>query len=88
MNYILSTPRKTNKSLENHGDVFVPFGMKGRKNISDYLTDRKYSLLQKEKQWVLCCGEQIAWLVGERIDNRFSVNENTRKVVIIRVDYD
>ena len=71
-----------------HGDVFVPFGMKGRKNISDYLTDRKYSLLQKEKQWVLCCGEQIAWLVGERIDNRFSVNENTRKVVIIRVDYD
>lgn len=70
-----------------HGDIFVPFGMKGRKKVSDYLTDRKYSLLQKEKQWVLCCGEQIAWLVGERIDNQFRVNENTQKVVIIRVDY-
>ncbi len=69
-----------------HGDVFVPFGMKGKKKVSDYLTDRKYSLLQKEQQWVLCCGEQIVWLVGERIDNRFRVDENTRKIVIIRID--
>lgn len=69
--------------LWQHGDVFVPFGMTGKKKVSDYLTDRKFSLLQKEQQWVLCCGTQIAWLVGERIDNRFRIDENTREIVII-----
>lgn len=66
------------------GDSFVPFGMKGRKKVSDYLTDRKFSILQKERQWVLCCGKDIIWLVGERTDNRFRINENTRKVRLIK----
>ena len=37
------------------GDCFQPFGMKGRKLVSDYMTDRKFSRLQKDAQWVLCC---------------------------------
>ena len=71
--------------LWQRGDSFCPFGMKGRKKVSDYLTDRKFSLLQKERQWVLCSGEDIAWLVGERSDNRFRVDEQTRRVTIIRI---
>lgn len=58
------------------GDTFIPFGMKGRKKVSDYLTDRKFSISQKERQWVLCCGERIAWLIGERTDNRLSYRRN------------
>ena len=65
------------------GDSFVPFGMKGRKKVSDYLTDRKFSLLRKERQWVLCCGDDIIWLVGERADNRFRIDEKTRKVLVV-----
>lgn len=65
------------------GDVFVPFGMKGKKKISDYLTDRKYSLFRKRCQWVLCCGGDIIWLVGERTDNRFKVDGQTRRVTVI-----
>lgn len=65
------------------GDVFVPFGMKGKKRVSDYLTDKKKSLAEKEQQWVLCCGDNIAWLIGERTDNRFRIDETTRKVIII-----
>lgn len=67
------------------GDTFCPFGMNGRKKVSDYLTDRKFSLLQKERQWVLCCGEAIAWLVGERSDNRFRVDNQTRRVTLVRL---
>lgn len=67
------------------GDSFVPFGMKGKKKISDYLTDRKFSISQKERQWVLCCGEHIAWLIGERTDNRFRIDEATRRIVIYRM---
>lgn len=65
------------------GDVFVPFGMKGKKLVSDYLTDRKFSRLKKEQQWVLCSGEEIAWLIGERTDNRFRVEKNTQHIILI-----
>lgn len=66
------------------GDVFIPFGMKGKKKISDYLTDRKFSIQQKEQQWVLCCEDKIVWVVGERIDNRFKVDENTKRIIILK----
>ena len=67
------------------GDTFVPFGMTGRKKVSDYLTDRKVPLSRKERQWVLCSGNDIAWLVGERSDNRFRIDSSTRRVIIVRV---
>lgn len=67
------------------GDKFVPFGMKGQKKVSDYLTDRKMSVTQKERQWVLCSGDDIAWLVGERSDNRFRIGPKTQKVTIVTV---
>lgn len=66
------------------GDSFVPFGMTGRKKVSDYLTDRKFSIARKEQQWVLCSGECIAWLIGERADNRFRIDENSSKAIIIK----
>ena len=65
------------------GDSFVPFGMRGRKKLSDYMTDRKFSLLQKSSQWVLCCGDEICWLVNERIDNRFRITQETKRILII-----
>ena len=66
------------------GDTFVPFGMTGRKKVSDYLTDRKFSLSRKEQQWVLCSGSHIIWLIGERTDNRFRIDAQTRKVIILK----
>ena len=68
------------------GDWFVPFGMTGRKKVSDYLTDRKFSLLKKENQCVVCAGEDIVWLVNERSDNRYRITPNTKRVMILRVD--
>lgn len=67
------------------GDIFVPFGMKGKKKVSDYMTDRKFSISQKEHQWVLCCDERIAWLIGERTDNRFRIDETTKRVIIYKI---
>lgn len=70
------------------GDKFIPFGMKGKKLLSDYMTDRKFSLRQKELQWVVCCGEQIVWVVGERIDERYRVTEQTRTVLRMTIKDD
>ncbi len=65
------------------GDKFVPFGMKGKKNVSDYMTDRKFSLFDKEQQLVVCCGDKIVWLVNERSDDRFKVTKDTIRVAKI-----
>ena len=65
------------------GDTFVPFGMKGQKKISDYLTDRKLSLIQKERQYVLCQRDKIIWVIGERTDNRYRIDDKTKRVIII-----
>lgn len=67
------------------GDIFIPFGMKGKKKVSDYLTDRKFSIIQKENQWVLCCRDKIIWIVGERTDNRFRIDEKTKKVTVFKM---
>ena len=66
------------------GDWFVPFGMKGRKLVSDFLTDRKQSVSQKANQWLLCCGDKVAWVIGERIDNRFCIDNSTKRAIIFR----
>ena len=60
--------------------------MKGKKLVSDYLTDRKFSRKAKEETYVVCSGEKIAWLVGERSDDRFRVDDKTEEVVILSVD--
>lgn len=67
------------------GDKFVPFGMKGKKKVSDYLTDRKFTQFQKEQVYVACSGEDIVWLVEERADNRFRITEKTKRILILRV---
>ena len=66
------------------GDWFIPFGMKGKKLVSDFLTDQKKSISEKAYQYVLCCGKEVVWVIGERIDNRFRVEHETKRVLVIR----
>ena len=67
------------------GDVFVPFGMKGMKKLSDFFIDNKFSLPDKENTWLLVSDEKIVWIVGHRADNRFRVTAETRKIIIIEL---
>ena len=67
------------------GDKFTPFGMKGKKNVSDYLTDNKFSLFQKENQYVACSEGKIVWLIGERTDDRFKITDKTQRALILKI---
>jgi tRNA(Ile)-lysidine synthase len=68
-----------------HGDKFRPLGMKNMKKLSDFFTDAKLSLVEKEQIWVLVSGGQIAWITGKRIDDRFKITGETKRVVKFKV---
>jgi len=61
------------------GDYFYPAGMNGKKKLSKYFKDEKYSLLDKENQWLLCSEDQIIWVIGKRADQRFIATETTQQ---------
>lgn len=65
------------------GDWFIPFGMTGRKKVSDFLTDAKISPAEKQRQFVLLSDEEIVWIVGRRIDDRYRLTDRTENVLRI-----
>ena len=67
-----------------NGDRFAPFGMRGTKLVSDYLTDRKKSIIEKQAQLVVTDAKgEIVWLVNERPSSRCCVSESTKRILIL-----
>ena len=66
------------------GDKFVPFGMQGSRKLSDYFNDKKYSKIDKKQVWLLCSGDDIIWIVGERPDNRYRITTSTQEICIVK----
>ena len=63
------------------GDRFKPLGLKGSKLVSDLLVDTKTNLLDKDKVEVLLdAKEEIVWVIGIRISDKFKITQSTRKV--------
>ena len=54
-----------------------------KKKISDFLIDKKIPANLKAKTLVLVSDQSIAWIVGQRLDNRFKVTEKTEQVLEI-----
>jgi len=76
------TLRRTEK-----GDRFHPFGMKGSKLVSDYLTDRKKNLFEKAEQRVLSDAQgEIVWLVGERTSEKCRITADTTHILCIKLE--
>ena len=65
------------------GDFFYPLGMQGKKKLSKYFKDEKFSLYDKENIWLLCSDNEIVWILGKRLDDRFKINNNTKNIVRI-----
>lgn len=63
------------------GDRFSPLGMQGSKKISDFLIDAKVPLPEKDAVFVLESNGNVCWVIGHRIDRRYAIGPNTRKVI-------
>lgn len=67
------------------GDYFCPLGMKkSKKKLSDFFTDQKFSPKQKKDCLLLLSGEQIAWVIGHRLDDRFKITSFTKNILVIK----
>ena len=60
------------------GDYFYPLGMKQKKKVSDFLVDQKIPRIMKETILILASKQEICWLAGLRIDDRFSLKNSTK----------
>ncbi|SDE19359.1 tRNA(Ile)-lysidine synthase [Mucilaginibacter pineti] len=68
------------------GDYFYPLGMKGKKKLSDYFINQKVPLHQKDEIPILVNGnDEVMWVAGYRADERYKVNNNTKKVTIFEL---
>ena len=66
------------------GDKFQPFGMAGQKKVSKFFKDEKFSVSDKADAWLLCSGNDIVWIIGHRMDDRFKVTHTTKHILQIQ----
>ena len=63
------------------GDYFYPFGMRGRKKLSDFFAEKKIPLHKKKQVLILESNGRIVWVMGYRPDNRFRITPETKRVL-------
>jgi len=83
--YIDADKLNTELKLRNwrKGDKFIPLGMESFKKLSDFFIDNKIPLPEKEKTLVLTNKDDIVWVIGQRIDNRYKISSNTKNILKI-----
>jgi len=67
------------------GDAFQPLGMKGTVKVSDFLTNSKLSLMNRQNALVLATTHDIVWLCGMRMSEKFRISNDTKTA--LRVEY-
>jgi tRNA(Ile)-lysidine synthase len=68
------------------GDRFVPLGMKGHKKLKDFFVDMKIPSDVRARIPLLAQGDQLIWVCGLRMDDRFKVTSSTRRVLRASLD--
>jgi tRNA(Ile)-lysidine synthase len=68
-----------------HGDYFMPLGMSEMKKVSNYFIDMKVPMPEKNRIWILASGKKIVWIMGMRIDERFKISDQTKKVLKLKI---
>ncbi|MGE5541732.1 MAG: tRNA lysidine(34) synthetase TilS, partial [Bacillota bacterium] len=70
------------------GDYFYPLGMGGRKKVGDFMTSLKVPAGDRHLVPVVLSGEQVVWVGGYRLDERFKVTPATTEVLLLTMEID
>jgi tRNA(Ile)-lysidine synthase len=68
------------------GDRFQPMGTQGTQKLKEFFIDHKIPKFERPSIPLLISGEMIAWIVGYRIDNRFKVTSETKRVLRVEIN--
>lgn len=66
------------------GDWLIPLGLGHRQKVGNIMTNLKIPRALRGAVPLLISGEEIAWVVGWRQDERFAVRPETRQVLVVR----
>jgi tRNA(Ile)-lysidine synthase len=68
-----------------NGDRFVPLGMKNPVKLKDFFISQKIPKEERGNIPLLLSGNDIVWVVGYRIDERYKITEDTKKLLEVSV---
>ena len=68
------------------GDRFMPLGLGGSKKLKDYFIDEKIPQKERERIPLLCDGNQIMWVIGYRMSERYKVDSDTKRILIVNYE--
>ena len=67
------------------GDSFVPLGMDGGKKVKNFFIDLKIPRAERSQIPLVISGDNICWVAGLRIDDRFKIRKGTKKVLRLTI---
>jgi len=67
------------------GDRFTPFGMKGTVKLQDFFVNAKVPRSERSRVPLVLSGDEIIWVIGYRINERFKVRDKTRQTIRLEV---
>jgi tRNA(Ile)-lysidine synthase len=65
------------------GDSFMPLGMTGNKKLKDLFMDLKIPKIKRNEVPLVCFGDDIGWVVGYRVSEKFKISKDTKMVLKI-----
>ncbi|HHW58455.1 MAG TPA: tRNA lysidine(34) synthetase TilS [Clostridia bacterium] len=65
------------------GDVFSPLNMGGSKKLKEFFIDEKIPREERDNIPLIAINNEIMWIVGYRMSDKFKVDKNTRKILVI-----
>jgi tRNA(Ile)-lysidine synthase len=68
-----------------NGDIIVPLGMKGKKKVKDIFIDMKIPKLERDSIPIIQFGEDISWIVGIKMSDRYKIDKQTKNILRILV---
>ncbi|WP_129595714.1 tRNA lysidine(34) synthetase TilS [Anaerophilus nitritogenes] len=66
-----------------NGDRFSPLGMKGSKKLKNFFIDEKIPKQKREDIPLICDQNEIIWIIGYRVSEKYKIDKNTKKILVI-----
>jgi tRNA(Ile)-lysidine synthase len=65
------------------GDIITPLGMTGTKKVKDFFIDLKIPRREREKVPLLAMKDEIIWILGHRINNKYKCTPSTQEILVV-----